>query len=51
MVKMNTRKTILIYQYSERIKSGLIVAFNLLVRMSSLQGKELFGTEKEKELL
>lgn len=43
---MDTRKTILIYQYSERIKSGLIIAFNLLAKMSSLQGKELFGAEK-----
>lgn len=43
---MDTRKTILIYQYSERIKSGLIIAFKLLARMSSLQGEELQGAEK-----
>ena len=43
---MFTRKTILVYQYSERIKSGLIIAFNLLAKMSSLQGEELRGAEK-----
>ena len=43
---MFTRKTILIYQYSERIKSGLIIAFKLLAKMSFLQGEELRGAEK-----
>lgn len=43
---MNTRKTIFIYQYSERIKSELIIASDLLTKMLSLKGEERIGAEK-----
>jgi len=43
---METRKTILIYQYSEKIKSELIVAFKLLEKMATLVGEEFRGAEK-----
>jgi len=43
---MDTRKAILIYQYSERIKSELIIASGLLAKMVALEGKELIGGEK-----
>ena len=43
---METRKAILIYQYSERIKSELIIASGLLARMITLEGEELIGAEK-----
>lgn len=43
---MDIRKTILIYQYSERIKSGLIIAFRLLAKIGTLSGEERLGAEK-----
>lgn len=44
--QMDTRKAILVYQYSERIKSELIIASGLLAKIVSLEGKELIGAEK-----
>lgn len=43
---MDIRKTILLYQYSERIKSGLIIAFKLLAKTATLSGEERLGAEK-----
>ena len=43
---MDTRKAILIFQYSERIKSELIIASGLLEKMITLEGQELKGAEK-----
>ena len=43
---MDTQKAIHIYQYSERIKSELIIAFGLLEKMLTLGGEELKGAEK-----
>jgi hypothetical protein len=43
---MDTRKTILVYQYSERIKSELIIASDLLAKMLTLRGEERIGAEK-----
>jgi hypothetical protein len=44
--KMDTKKTILVYQYAERVKSQLIIASDLLARMLALKGKERIGAEK-----
>ena len=43
---MDTKKAILVYQYSERIKSELIIASGLVSIMETLDGKELNGAEK-----
>jgi negative regulator of replication initiation len=43
---MDTRKTILIYQYAERIKSELIIASDLLAKMLTLGSEERTGAEK-----
>jgi hypothetical protein len=43
---MDTRKTILVYQYSERIKSELIIASDLLAKMLTLRGGERVGAEE-----
>jgi hypothetical protein len=43
---MNTRKAILTYMYAERIKSELIIASGLLVKMDGLEGDERRGAEK-----
>ena len=43
---MDTKKAILVYQYSERIKSELIIASGLVSTMETLDGKELKGAEK-----
>ena len=43
---MDTRKTILVYQYSERVKSELIIASELLARMLTLRDDERIGAEK-----
>ena len=43
---MDTKKTILVYQYAERIKSELIIASDLLAKMLSLKGEERAGAEK-----
>ena len=43
---MDTRKTILVYQYAERIKSELIIASDLLAKMLALRGEERIGAEK-----
>lgn len=43
---MDTRKTIFVYQYSERIKSELIIASDLLAKMVALKGEERIGGEK-----
>ncbi len=43
---METRRPILIFQYSERIKSELIIAFELLAKMVTLEGDELSGAKK-----
>jgi len=42
---MDTRKAILVYQYSERIKSELLIASALVSKMVTLEGKELNGAE------
>lgn len=43
---MDIKKTMLIYQYAERIKSALIIAFKLMERLATLSGAELQGAEK-----
>ncbi|MFQ6037999.1 MAG: hypothetical protein ACE5LV_05205 [Candidatus Aminicenantales bacterium] len=43
---MDIRKTVLVYQYSERIKSELIIALKLMTRLASISGTELQGAEK-----
>jgi len=43
---MDTRKAILTYMYAERIKSELIIASNLLIKMDHLEGNERLGAEK-----
>ena len=43
---MDTRKTILVYQYAERIKSELIIASDLVAEMLTLKGEERTGAEK-----
>ena len=43
---MDTRKAVLIYQVSERIKSELIIASALFERMVTLEGEERVGGEK-----
>ncbi len=43
---MDIRNKILIYLYSERIKSGLIIAFKLISRVDTLKGEERLGAEK-----
>jgi hypothetical protein len=43
---MNPRKVILVYQFSERIKSELIIAFKMLEKMATLSGEEWSGAEK-----
>jgi hypothetical protein len=43
---METRKAILTYQFSERIKSELIIAFQLLEEMATLGGDDWRGAEK-----
>jgi hypothetical protein len=43
---MDTRKTILVYQYAERIKSELIIASSLLAKMLTLRDEERQGAEK-----
>ena len=43
---MNTRKSILVFMYSERIKSELIIASNVLEKMLTLKGEERNGAEK-----
>jgi hypothetical protein len=43
---MDDRKAILMYQYSERIKSELIIASELVAKMMTLEGKEFDGAEK-----
>jgi hypothetical protein len=43
---MDTREAILIYQYSERIKSELIIASQLLAKMTTFQGEEFTGAKE-----
>lgn len=43
---MGTRRPILIFQYSERIKSELIIASELLAKMLTLKGDELADAKK-----
>lgn len=43
---MDTRKSILVFMYSERIKSELIIASQALARMYSLKDDELKGAVK-----
>ena len=43
---MDTKKAILVYQYSERIKSELIIASGLVSTIKALDGKERDGAEK-----
>ena len=43
---MDTRKTILVYQYAERIKSELIIASGLVAKMLTLRGDERKGAEE-----
>ncbi len=43
---MNTREAILDLQYSEKVKSGLIIGTGLLDQVSSLKGEELSGGKK-----
>jgi hypothetical protein len=48
---MDTKKTILIYQHAERIKSELIIASRLMAILDSLKGEERKGAEIRKFLL
>jgi len=43
---MNIRRSVLVYQFSERIKSELIIASELLERMCSLKGEARIGAER-----
>jgi len=43
---MDTKKAILVYQCSERIKSELIIASGLMAIMAELEGDELIGASK-----
>ena len=43
---MDTKKAILVYQCSERIKSELIIASGLMATMAELEGDELVGARK-----
>ena len=43
---LDVRKAVICFQYTERIKSELIIAANLLGKMSELEGSELAGAEK-----
>jgi len=43
---VDTKKALLVYQYSEKIKSELLIASRLLAEMSSLEGEERKGAEK-----
>jgi len=43
---MDTRKTIIIYQFSERIKSELILASHLMAVLEGLRGEEFSGAQK-----
>jgi len=43
---MNTREYIILYQYSERLKSELLIGFKLLTSMSGLDGEALRGAER-----
>jgi len=46
MKQVDTRKPILIFMYSERIKSELIIASEVLAKMFTLEGEERKGAEK-----
>ncbi len=43
---LDVRKAIICFQYTERIKSELIIAANLLGEIGELKGDELVGAEK-----
>lgn len=43
---METRQAIMIYQFSERFKSELIIAFKMLEKMAALGGEDWKGAEK-----
>lgn len=43
---METREAILDLQYSEKIKSGLIIGTSLMDQLGSLKGEELSGGKK-----
>jgi hypothetical protein len=43
---LNTKNTIVCFQYVERIKSELIIATKLLQELDELEGDELAGAEK-----
>jgi hypothetical protein len=43
---LDVRKAIICFQYTERIKSELIIAANLLGKIGELEGDELAGAEK-----
>lgn len=43
---METRQAILDFQYSEKMKSGLIIGITLLAQMNSLKADELPGGKK-----
>jgi hypothetical protein len=43
---METREAILDFQYSEKMKSGLIIGTTLLDQLLSLKGEELSGGQK-----
>lgn len=43
---LDVRKALICFQYTERIKSELIIAANLLEEIGKLEGDELAGAEK-----
>jgi len=44
--ELDAKKAMICFQYTERIKSELIIAANLLGEMGELEGDELAGAEK-----
>jgi hypothetical protein len=44
---METREAILDFQYSEKMKSGLIIGTNLLDQLAALQGEDEFSGGKK----
>ena len=46
MWTMETREAILGFQYSEKMKSGLIIGINLLDQLASLRDEEFSGGKK-----
>lgn len=46
VIQMDTRKLIMTYQFSERLKSELIIASRLLATMETIEADQKTGAEK-----